>query len=332
MRESLKETILRTIDDLDIFYKYLGGHIPLGKAIKSPLRDEKHPSFNIYRAKNGRIYYNDFAGDRGDCFDFVKELHDCNFKEAIEIIAGDFSISKRSSLKRKRIVKIPKLIITKRKEVACNLRPIKYNELTYWNSYGILNEYMQEYGIWGAQSIKFGNAPEILHTEDDPLYVITYQRHPDIDGPVKSYRPLTKRKSDRFRSNIIAGDIYGLHQLKEAGRQSVALICAGQKDVVSLYANTGIRGIALNSESSILPVQQYMDLRQYSDRFVVCYDNDKTGEENMDKLSQQIGIPAFRISEFTSHNDIADYFKHGGTRKQFIQRLSETYKGNTVKS
>jgi hypothetical protein len=71
----------------------------------------------------------------------------------------------------------------------------------------------------------------------------------------------------------MAGDLFGLTQLKVAGLQDVVIICAGQKDVVSLFANTGLRGIALNSESSILPVQQYVELREYAREIVGNYLN-----------------------------------------------------------
>jgi hypothetical protein len=192
MKESLKDTILRSVDDLDIFYKYLGGEIPLGKAIKSPIRDEKNPSFNIYRAKNGRIYYNDFAGSRGDCFDFVKNIYGVSFPDAVKIIAGDFGITSRSRIKRKRIKKIPKLILQKRKEVSYIERAGDPYEFDYWNQYGIFKHHLDSYLIKRAKSVQFGTYedsenPYVLeHQFGDPLYVIPYDDSGKPDTPCKT--------------------------------------------------------------------------------------------------------------------------------------------------
>ena len=91
---SLKDTILDKISEIEIFERYLGMNIKLGKAMVSPLRDEKNASFNIYQNETGSVYYKDFGDERGDCFKFVMELFNCSFPDALKLIASDFGIEK----------------------------------------------------------------------------------------------------------------------------------------------------------------------------------------------------------------------------------------------
>lgn len=70
------------------------GFLKQGQHISNPflIREQKTPSFNIYR-KNDKWYYKDFAtDDQGDCFSLVMKLHDCSFKQAINIISVDFNL------------------------------------------------------------------------------------------------------------------------------------------------------------------------------------------------------------------------------------------------
>src|SRR3972149_3371377 len=90
----LRKAILDIIDELTLYEKYIGQNIRIGKCIKSPLREEKHPSFNIYRAVNGRVLFKDLAGDGGDIFNFVMIKYCLTFPQAVRKIAEDLGIEK----------------------------------------------------------------------------------------------------------------------------------------------------------------------------------------------------------------------------------------------
>ena len=310
---SLRERILDKVDDLEIFYHYLESRVPLGKAIRSPLRKDRHPSFNIYRSEsNSRIYYNDFAGDRGDCFKFVMEVFDCDFRAAIEKVANDFGVSIQgpvrdlSKLQKKVVVNVPKIIIRERVKFEYLARSFSEQDLKYWGTFGITEEVLNEYLVEPLNWFKVIGADVTFNHEDNcPIYMLNFGGE-----PLKFYRPFSKTRKDKYKSNLRRGDIYGLHPITE--KQSVLVVCAGGKDCLSLYSNTGIRGVALNSESANLSSDIYIKLMNYADQLAICYDNDKTGIENALKIHAKTGIPVIDLRKITQVNDISNYFEDGG--------------------
>ena len=73
----LAESILSKITEYDIFMYYMPHkNWKLNVVTLSPFRQERNPSF-IIGNKHGRLSYIDFGdtSKRGDCFNFVKQLH-----------------------------------------------------------------------------------------------------------------------------------------------------------------------------------------------------------------------------------------------------------------
>ena len=109
--------------------------------------------------------------------------------------------------------------------------------------------------------------------------------------------------------------MFGLKQFIDSVNLSgepltVMLICAGQKDCLSIYGGAGIRAISLQSETALLTEGLYNKIRPLAEHIFVCYDNDSTGRENSAKIHSAYGIPIMDISIFTDQNDISDYFKY----------------------
>lgn len=332
---TLKDRILDKIDELDIFQHYLGSEIKLGKPIKSPLREEKHPSFNVYRSpSNGKLYYKDFADERGDCFKFVMRLFGCTFSEALHIVAQDFSIDvskKMNTSEIRRIAKkirIPQLHIPEKKIL--NYERLSWNpkNLSFWHDYGILEAVLVEYNVWPVAWVdvpkKDGSGVfRIEWKDDDPIYCFDYG-----NGDHKFYRPKCKDKRFKFISNTRKENIFGLKQLEECGQiLDVLIICAGQKDCLSLFSNIGVRGIALNSESAGISTELFIRLKHYAKKVLVCYDNDDTGIKHAKKIKDEIGIDYLDLGTISTPdvvNDTSDYFliSNGLPKDPFINMIA----------
>lgn len=303
----LKKKILNRVRPIDIFNRYIDEDIRFGKSIKSPLRVDKNPSFNIYRNETGNVYYKDFAGDRGDCFEFVMQLFGCDFKTALEIVANDFNVLDFDDFTMpERKIKIPKLYIKKRKKIEYLARDFRQHELLYWMQFGINKSYLEEYKVKAIEWFKIGGFT-FQSTSTDPIFAYIY----DDDG-VKLYRPLTANKKYKFVCNTKSTDIFGINQITE--KQEIVIICAGQKDVLSLYSNTGIRGIALSSEKAVYYEDLHLKLLTLSTEIAICYDIDKTGQEAEDAISKEYGIRKIKLSELDFEGkDISDFFKDTST-------------------
>jgi len=314
MAKDYKAAILQHVSDLDIFYHYLGTELKFGKTIISPLRDEKNPSFNIYQSSNGKIYFKDFSGERGDCFLFVMRLFDCSFSEALKIIASDFNIQSdsaahhtgRRSEQIRNVIKIPSIMKRERTRIDVVKKDWDKKSQPFWRQWGITQFILNEYNVYPVESYtmnkKDGGEFTIKWKDDDPIYCFDYGT-----GAKKIYRPHHKNKRWKFVSNLIPGDLFGINQLDINYKQNLLIICAGQKDCLSLYANTGIRGIALNSESASITNNQYLELLNYTKNIAVCYDTDPTGIQNANKLNSSIGIDVIDLNQLDFEGkDISD--------------------------
>lgn len=321
---SLKRTILDQVKPIDIFQKYIDADVRFGKAIKSPLRHDKNPSFNVYRNETGNIYYKDFGGDRGDCFHFVMRLFDVDFKTCLEIIAKDFGVMDIPGLTpMKRQPIIPKIEIRKRKEVDMFVKPWSGVTLRYWEKYGITKKVLEEYNVKSLEwfSISGFRAKTNLY---DPIYCFDYE-----NGGYKFYRPMTKDKKYKFLCNTFSTDVFGLNQLGK--EEKIVVICAGQKDVLSLYSNTGIRGISLNSEKNIYHESLHIKVSESADTIMICYDRDETGMSEMSKISTERNIPCIDLRVFDFEGkDISDYFADTYTNaEEFISHINQIKHDNT---
>lgn len=335
MKKDLRELILDQVSELEIFYRYLGKEVKLGRPIVSPLREEKHPSFNLYQSQtNGKIYYKDFGDERGDCFRFVMKMHDCTFPEALNLVAQDFgvSIDKRIDVsrlqQRAKSIRIPQIFVNPRKELPYARKDWDPALLELWTKGNVTPEILLEYNTWAVSKVKMKKRDVdewfVMHSsETDPIYCFDYE-----NGVKKFYRPKAKDKKFKFISNLRIGDIFGLKQLKDHvqkhGKVKVLMICAGQKDCLSLYGSTGLRGICLNSESASVTRELFIELLQYAENILVCYDNDATGIKNAAKIKEEIGIDNIFLGDIAAAdyvNDIYDYFSKQYDKQRFLSLI-----------
>ena len=334
----LREKILDQVSEIEIFERYLGIQVKLGRAMVSPLRQERHASFNVYQSEsNGKIYYNDFGDERGDCFKFVMALHSCTFPEALALVAQDFGIdgSGKENLdgirRTAKKIRIPQIFSNPRKEFPYARMEWSHQLLKLWNSGYVRLEVLIEYNTWPVDKIKVPKRDDDGHfilksSIEDPIYCFDYE-----NGVKKFYRPFVKDKQYKFMSNLRKGDIFGLKQLKDyvtktGKKERVVIVCAGQKDCLSLYSNLSIRGIALNSESASVSNELYIELIQYAESILVCYDNDETGIKHAQKIKNEIGIDNIFLGDVAPAdvvNDIFDYFKEDYKKEDFLRLIDK---------
>ncbi len=314
----LKDDVLDKVDPLDIFQKYISEPIKIGKPIKSPLRDERHPSFCIYINDSGVAQYKDFAGTQGSCFDLVMNMFSLTFTEAVQKVAQDFCIDE--SRVRKEYTPIKPSYYTR-------VKPAKVDKVSnqamfeiekrewykmddyYWKDYGICRSTLIEYDV-----IPISKVTNVIknYTIDDYECNIIYAYSYGNDR-YKFYRPLMEG-GKRYFGNTKKEDIFGLKQIERSvvKTKEIIAICAGQKDVLALNDNAGIRGISLNSETSNLSPSQYSHIRSLCNYLITIYDNDETGIAMSEKLYDEFAIPYIRLSDITKEKDIAEYFRQGG--------------------
>lgn len=304
----LKDRILAKVSQMDIYKKYIGPDIKLKKDIISPLRNERVPSFGLFQ-HGDKILFKDFGGEVGDCFKFVMLKFGVNYADACKIIADDFQISFTGPIPKRKVM--PVLTIPKIQHAEFEYKG-KVFDSDYWNQFNITSDILNEYNVVQIEWVKgatWKGAVESL--PDNPIFCYKYP-----SGRVRFYRP--KATSLKHFGNVCRDDVFGMSQLDKGP----IVICAGQKDVLSLYANTGIRGISLNSESASLDVEHYQQIRKITSSLFICYDNDDTGYKNMTKISNAYNIKPIILKdicpELPIKEDLSWYFKHGGKSENLL--------------
>ena len=79
----------QTVSDADIVAYYLGiTQIPV--RMRSPLREDKHPSFGLYSRDGIHIYYVDWAKkERGSVIDLLRQMWGTDYNQTWERIVRD---------------------------------------------------------------------------------------------------------------------------------------------------------------------------------------------------------------------------------------------------
>lgn len=320
-----------------VFTHMLGFNPPIGKTFNSPLRKEKHPSFNIFKdERSGEYLFKDFAGDTGDCIRFIELKLNVDFKTALERIGNDFNINisdnpvNPSPQKKSAAAQfVPATAATPPTAKPYELiERAQFNsiESTYFLQYKISIESLKKYNVVPLDGYSFvsssGKITTIHKSTNELLFCYKH------DTWAKIYKPLEKDRRYKFThlGTKLPGFIFGYDQLPATA--DLLIITGGEKDVLTLV-NLGFNAISLNSETSSLDNSSASDLISRFNKIIVLYDIDETGIKSALKLSLQYSfhiasLPLSLLSE--KGKDISDFINLGHTKEELLSILKKAEK------
>lgn len=269
----------------------------LNKAILSPFREEKNPSFCFYLSKNGseNIYWKDFGtGERGNWVDFLKKIANVDtFKEAIAYY------EQYAEIPNKKTFYAPRFRPSKN-EIQVKRRPFSKEDIEFWAKYGISQKTLIDYKVSPILYYTFNGVVEKRMDKDELRYCYKIFNH------FKIYRPYAK-KIDKWRSNTNIFDIQGFEQL--VFDDDVLIVTKALKDVMCLR-ELGYDAIAPQSESTLIPTNIIQHLQSKYKKIYILYDNDRPGIEGSKRLAGTIAnAKEIRIPASTGAKDISDLIK-----------------------
>lgn len=90
-KEGPLSKILKVVNDYTIYCHLIGFEVGVGELIRSPLRVDEKPTFNIFPPStprwDGQLLYKDYNGDTGNIWNFVKQY--ARSREGIILISQD---------------------------------------------------------------------------------------------------------------------------------------------------------------------------------------------------------------------------------------------------
>jgi hypothetical protein len=323
-----KNNLLNHVTDLDIFNFYSGMNLKINKPILSPLRNEKNPSFSLFKGKDGNIYYKDFVLGGGDCIKFVEKMFNLNYLEALSKIVIDFNLKYYFDYKplnrtiNKNFVKVDRdKELDKVQESYLNIRTRKWKkyDIKYWNQFGIRLYTLKYYNVVPIEYIFIND--NIIKADK---YAYAYVENKDKEYSFKIYQPFNKKI--KWLSSHNESVWQGWNQLPNIGYNLI--ITKSLKDIMCIREVSGFPSTALQTENIIPKENVFKELQKRFENLYLLYDNDYDSETNWGrefgkKFCKEFNIIQIEIPDKFKSKDISDFTKKFGIResKKLINKL-----------
>lgn len=317
-----KENILSYINEYDIFKYYISNFKRIGKLFCSELREDKKPTCSI--AKIGdTLKYTDFGSELRsiDCFNYVKELYNINFYEALDQITVDFNLPLLTATFNKRIANTKAPIVHNINlddipEVTTSVIQVKIREF----SLGDKAYWADKYQITIKDLRKFNIYPVEYYLHNDKFiknkaltYGYYFGKHDETDR-WKMYCPNAFYNDVKWRTNCSSDFIQGYDQLPPTG--NLLIITKSLKDVVILD-KLEICAIAPQAEFHLISTDILNELKRRFKKIIILYDNDDPGIKAATLHSELYQLPNVILPLEENAKDPSDYVElHGYDKLQ----------------
>ena len=315
LSKNSEETYMRT---------YLGVSITK-KLIVSPLRNDKKPTASFYRNKNNELIFHDFGtGFHANFIGVVMELHHCDYKQALRIIAEDFGYIKKEIERPEIKIKKTNIKIEEKSDTIIQIqnKPFSESELNWWESYGVHESTLKKFKVFSCASF-FINGNYVNSSSDKSFTFGYYGGKKNGNELWRLYFP--QKRTFRFLSNWDKNIIQGAKQLPQQG--NLLVITKSLKDVMCLY-ELNISAIAPCSEVLFISNDQLNKLKKRFKHIILFYDTDLTGISFMRKIKKQHpNLNFFFIPRKFKVKDLTDFVKKYGLikTKEYVEQIKKRF-------
>lgn len=324
-RKSTEYIDIGNIREADIASLYLGiTSIPC--LIHSPLRKDSKPSFGIYSLDGNSIGYIDFSTkERGNIINLLCKMWSCSYIEVLERIKRDFEIKDTKGTKVGKI-KNNKVTVNKLSgiDIKCKVREWKKHDVDYWKSYGISIKWLKYADVYPI-SHKIIIKDNISYVFGADKYAYAYVEFKEGKTTLKIYQPYNKngfKWANRHDRSVIS------LWTKVPSYGEKVCICSSLKDALCLWANTGIPALAVQGEGYSISNTAIRELKRRFNKIYICFDNDKAGLEDAEKLSEATGFTNIVLPKINEAKDISDVYKTMENKEQFKELMLNLFKLN----
>lgn len=315
-----KEDILSRITGYDI-YRYYFGNFKINDITNNHLRGEKTPSFIIGNKLDSNLTHKDF-GDykwRGDCFNLVEQIHNCDFLTALKIIDKDFSLGicdKKVEVKKVITWEQPKESIIKPAPlIQVQTRPFTLEELRYWDNLYLDKSDLKRGNVFAPNQI-------IRNKRRIPLgNLMTFcYWYPELEI-WKIYRPFAPKREKDTPVNQWKWDNGGIpfnycDNLSSIQSCKYGFLGKGRKDRMYLEKVLGICMADTQAEDPACISEYTINyLRENSEIQVCLFDADKKGKETSWWLTNNHGYKHCNVPDKYLEEGITDFPDWGSKDK-----------------
>ena len=292
--------------------------------ICSPFRADNNPSFSIYLNDNNHVCFKDFgdADCRGSLLDLLCKKWNCSFNQVFDKIIALMQGQKGSdvNIKPKQIKTLTRKESSELTKIQVAVRPWRQYDYDYWASYGIEKQWLKYCGVHPIshkiitkKDKETGKEKKYIFPADEYAYVFTEYKGNQLS--LKIYQPYNT-KGFKWCSKMDSSVISLWTKVPEYGDRII--ICSSLKDALCISCNLHIPAIAPQGEGYDISETACKELKRRYKKVFICFDVDKAGLEDMQKLSKKTGFQ-YVVPDLNGEKDFSDYWKSLSDKQQFKQ-------------
>lgn len=300
------QSVLDKITEYDIFRWYMPDKSwKLNRVTYSPYRNESNPSF-IIGNKNGNLSFIDFADTsrRGDCFEFVKTLHNLSsMDDVLKLIDRDFHLGIASGVvteEYKKIVsayKQPEDLGKRYSLIQVITRKFNNDELAYWNAYHQSLQDLRDNNVYAVKKV-FLNKSLFAIKDNELTFGYFY------DGHWKIYRPFADKKVKWVPNNVPITAMDGKLDITNC---DVAFINKSKKDYMVMKKLFPCSCAVQNEGIGCFSEENIEYLRANSEKQILSFDSDVTGVANSQQITKVFGFGYLNVPKKYLTEGIKDW-------------------------
>ena len=319
-----KDFILSKVNQESIMQHYTGLDVNSKKLMLSPFRVDNHFTVSFYKSKSDILYLHDFAtNEHINCFQAVMKKFECNYYEALNIIAKDFNLIEGENNVEVKPLSVRPLKETKSAKIQVQVKNYSNKELEWWKQFGISVKTLKKFHVFSIENVFLNGELKFTSSEQCPIYGYYFGKDKNGIEKWKIYFPL--KENYRFLNNLSKKILQGYHQLPKTG--DLLVITKSMKDLMAMY-EFGISAVSPNSETLFIDDKKLEEFKKRFKHILVIYDNDRPGLHNMWLIRKEhpelnyFYIPWYLAKDFT------DSIKLVGTEnmKEYVNEFMSNYK------
>ena len=320
-----KDFILSKVNQESIMQYYTGQNVNSKKLFTSVLRNDSHVTVSYYKSKSNILYMHDFAtNEHLDCWNVVMRLFDCNYYDALKIIAKDFNLIDNCTASKN----IPKIVEsikeTESAKIQVQIKDYTEEELNWWLQFGIDKRLLKKYHIYSIQHVFLNGELRFTSSPKCPIYGYYFGKDKNGNDKFKIYFPF--KENYRFLGNLTQKILQGYKQLSETGE--LLIINKSMKDTVACRA-LGYDSVSPNSETTFPNEKQIEEFKRRFKQILVIFDNDKPGLHNLWLIRKRFPeLNYYWIPKELGAKDLTDLIKLKGISevKKLVNQFMFNYK------
>jgi DNA primase len=277
----------------------------LNRVTYSPYRNESNPSF-IIGNKSGNLSFIDFAdtSKRGDCFEFVKTLHNLSsMDDVLKLIDRDFHLGIASGVATEEYKKIvseykqPEDLGKRYSLIQVVTRKFNNDELAYWNAYHQSLQDLRDNNVYAIKKV-FLNKSLFAIKENELTFGYFY------DGHWKIYRPFADKKVKWVPNNVPITAMDGKEDIKDC---QTAFINKSKKDYMVMKKLFPCSCAVQNEGLGCFSTENVEYLRANSEKQILSFDSDVTGVQNSQQITKVFGFGYLNVPKKYLTEGIKDW-------------------------